>query len=703
MAGSPNWQTGYVPSATEWNEVFAGKLDVESPAMAGVPTAPNPIVTDNSTAVATTAFVNEYMGTFGPSATALLKAQNLADVTNPSAAISNIGGLDRANNLSDVASPSTSFANLMSLASGAGAVARSAQSKVNDMVSVSDYGAVSGSALDQAPFFQAAIDANSGKAIYVPPGIYYFDTGLTLPIRSSLIGAGHEQVLLIIRSAIGDFITSGSPSDPAAGALGSTIAGLWMLVDRPVVDASTTTLVNRDVSNSAFIRLHGARHCHVRDNLFWWKSRHVSFDGGSLCTVTGNMTAGVWDPDNTNLQECVASFEYLKSAVHGIPKDMHILNNEVYGGQGAVRSVSYAPYGSVSESVSIGPRYGVYANALETAYICNNYFGQCGQYGNYFNVNDLIGNIIIGGNFYDQSNSYEIYWDNVGTAYGLNVSIEGNRFNGQTKARHAIGVAPQASTTPVISTLTITGNTMASYSMCPVMIAGAKGGAIAGNSFRDYNCKYAVLSSGADTDALYASAIYLNTDANYINVVGNTWGGGGNVYDTVNNGCSYGVYAIPSGGALLTESSNIPAGINIASTVGMISSDPAKTAFRARGVTAATGTGYKVFWLEDFDYGSHYDNGTGIFTAPTYGLYSIYAQGTSDAAGGLAFTVDINGSALMKSQSATGSVSTVTMSMNAQLAPGDTVRVNVVGGNFVSGGIVDSMFSIALIRTTGIA
>ena len=64
------------------------------------------------------------------------------------------------------------------LQTGAGAVQRSVESKLNDTVSVKDFGAVGDGVADDTAAIQAAID--SGKAAYVPKGTYKISATLNL-------------------------------------------------------------------------------------------------------------------------------------------------------------------------------------------------------------------------------------------------------------------------------------------------------------------------------------------------------------------------------------------------------------------------------------------------------------------------------------------------------------------------------------------
>ena len=86
--------------------------------------------------------------------------------------------------------------------SGTGATARTIDSKLKDVVSVKDFGAVGDGTTNDAAAIQAAIDANPGKQILIPSGTYLINTTISVDVSGAdaacvrLVGDGSTQTII---------------------------------------------------------------------------------------------------------------------------------------------------------------------------------------------------------------------------------------------------------------------------------------------------------------------------------------------------------------------------------------------------------------------------------------------------------------------------------------------------------------------------
>jgi len=107
--------------------------------------------------------------------------------------VDNIGGVSTQEDLQQFINSlaASGGSNLIGfLQSGIGAVARTVQSKLRESISVKDYGAVGDGVTNDTAAIQAAIDANAGKNIFFPKGIYSI-TGITVTnSNTTLVGEG---------------------------------------------------------------------------------------------------------------------------------------------------------------------------------------------------------------------------------------------------------------------------------------------------------------------------------------------------------------------------------------------------------------------------------------------------------------------------------------------------------------------------------
>lgn len=98
------------------------------------------------------------------------------------------------------------------LAAGAGAVARTLQSKNRDVISVKDYGAVGDGTTDDSAAFALALVAATGAALYVPTGTYKIITALTPGSNTLMYGDGAASVIACAQAS-SNLITATSKSN----------------------------------------------------------------------------------------------------------------------------------------------------------------------------------------------------------------------------------------------------------------------------------------------------------------------------------------------------------------------------------------------------------------------------------------------------------------------------------------------------------
>jgi hypothetical protein len=80
-----------------------------------------------------------------------------------------------------------------------GAVLRTLLDKLDEAVSVKDFGAKGDGAADDSPAFQAALDAH--ESVYVPPGSYRLNAEIHVKPRRTLAGSGRDGTVIDARAA----------------------------------------------------------------------------------------------------------------------------------------------------------------------------------------------------------------------------------------------------------------------------------------------------------------------------------------------------------------------------------------------------------------------------------------------------------------------------------------------------------------------
>lgn len=122
------------------------------------------------------------------------------------------------------------------IASGAGAVARTALAKERERTSVADYGADPTGVLSSVAAFNAALVANDD--VFIPAGTYLIDDAVTIGLGKRLYGAGRRKTILHMpstfnMSATGCLVFTG-------GEPGPEVTDLTIIQDQP--DSTTATV-----------------------------------------------------------------------------------------------------------------------------------------------------------------------------------------------------------------------------------------------------------------------------------------------------------------------------------------------------------------------------------------------------------------------------------------------------------------------------
>ena len=159
-------------------------------------------------------------------------------------------------------SASTGSTLVSTTSGGTGAVTRTVASRLNDTVSVKDFGAVGNNATDDTAAFNSAIA--TGQSIFVPKGQYIISSALTaLNGGQSLYGATANSSTLIISGSGYDVVTLQGNFSTVTRLRFDTVGGVPRTSGSFVTITSSGALASTNNEVVDFFMSHGATNIHV--------------------------------------------------------------------------------------------------------------------------------------------------------------------------------------------------------------------------------------------------------------------------------------------------------------------------------------------------------------------------------------------------------------------------------------------------------
>lgn len=246
---------------------------------------------------------------------------------------------------------------------GTGAVARSAQDKLREIVSVKDFGALGDGSNDDTAEIQAAIDyaeslaaasPNRGMVVYFPPGQYIVSATLTITTsRVSLRGAGSSHVRILRAANYGNTFTILSETAGTLNIL-TRVEISGMTLEHNTAPAVAMTGIHIQAVAVTYLRIIDVEITNGKYGIALYGCVDVEIDSCYLVSLStggvNNATVGV------GLYDAAASGYALGSAV-SLPTEVMLHNTEIFG------------------TLNTGWNYGLLINAGEDVTISNCYLG----------------------------------------------------------------------------------------------------------------------------------------------------------------------------------------------------------------------------------------------------------------------------------------------------------------------------------------
>jgi hypothetical protein len=373
------------------------------------------------------------------------------------------GTLGIANGGTGATTASAALTAMSFVASGTGAVARTATSKLSDWVSVLDYGADPTGSSDSASAINAAITASSG-IVYFPAGTYKINSGISWTKNGiTLIGNGASSTIINANFTTGDIISVG---DGTANPVGNGITELQI----------TCAAVH---TSGAAIRFRNGHNCWIDHvNFGSNQSINIQFDGGtsqfiyraSNIEINGGSYGIILGSDGTLVQNTWVS----DAVIYGCTSNgILLLNNSgTYWSRidiGSGSGIGFATYPATGKVVEATYCTDVWCDSMANGgwsiitnggnvtefYVTKGWASSCG---NGTNANGILigpGSGIVNDVDLDCFTSHANYGDGIYVNGGTNVTIRSPKINnnsfGSAGTFHGIAIANSTSYWQIIA------------------------------------------------------------------------------------------------------------------------------------------------------------------------------------------------------------------------------------------------------------
>lgn len=417
---------------------------------------------------------------------------------------------------------------------GTSASNRTVANKLQEFVSVKDFGAIGNGSNDDTTAIQAALTAS--KKVYFPAGTYKVTSTLTAQSNSVLLGESPETTQLFRTTVYGDTLVVGSTDSHANSAI---IENLWF---RHIytfnngttwVAGTSTSITNRDPT-SAHLKIVFGQGAKINNCWFNGLGYQIYIQDSSLTWITKCQFSGLFDYDTVDLQDTTASIYFTQTTSYNV---LAVIDGNHIGGgySGAARNVTTGNVTN-SKTPNVGPRYGIYIKSLEGFKITNNYIGGQGDRSIFFAPTHVVMHGAISNNFFDGARFYAIAAYAADEDYYLNnCVIDSNTYVGYGIDQGFFRTIRNTTFTTV-SRLTISNNII-HYCLCsPIVLDYALAVKIANNQIAAYNS-----DNCTNDDVTIESGCFIYDTSNYVDSIGNTWGGSITIPGGTNY-CKWGIY-----------------------------------------------------------------------------------------------------------------------------------------------------------------